>query len=172
MIINDYKNYIKDNENLINNIKNFNIYGRLSDALNVMNFICAMKDTQGTIDQDLVIIFETGFDYIQDTLETIKIYLHNYFNDNYKELKKYDYVINYLLYLDDITDVLKEKKLYDENKLKFIGETLDKVLREKLEFNIDDANIFDVAINECIGNEQNVFTTYEIFSMIAEELGI
>jgi len=172
MLINDYKNYLKDNESIINDINNLNMYDRLYDAFKVMNFICAMKETQGTIDQDLTIIFETGFDFIQDTIETIKIYYNNYFNKNLKEFKKYDNAITYLLYLDDIIEVLKEKNLYTEDKLQFIGNELENILINKLEFDVKDTYKYDEAINECIGNEKDVFTTYEIFSMISEELGL
>ena len=66
--------------------------------------------------------------------------------------------------------MLKEKNLYKKEKLDFIGEKLESILKNKQDFDLAMTTEFDEAIEECIGHTKNVFTTYEVFLMIAEEL--
>lgn len=174
MLLNDFNNYLKDNKNFINELKkNANhCYNRIDDALRVMNFISAMEATQNKIDEDLTIISEVGVAYIQDTIETCKAYYTNYFNSDIKEFSKYDDCLSYLLYFEDITETLKEKKLYNEEKLKPISEKLENILLKKLQFTDDDMDACDMVIIDCAADRNDVYTTYEVFTMIAEELDV
>ncbi len=174
MLINDLNNYLKENNELLKNLKENakHCYDRIDDALRVMIFITAMNATQGNIDEDLTVILETGASYIEDTLETIKIYLKNYFNNDIKEFKKFDNVISYLLYFEDITETLTEKKLYKEDKLNAINHKLENIVINKLQFTDDIMDECDTVIIDCAASATDVYTTYEIFGFIADELGV
>ena len=173
-MLNDFNNYLKDNKEFINLIKSnaTHCYNRIDDALRVMNFISAMKATQKTIDEDLTVIAEVGVSYVQDTIETCRAYYTNYFNSDIKEFKKYDDCLSYLLYFEDITETLKEKNLYNEKTLKPLSEKLENILLKKLEFTDEDMDECDMAIIACASDKNDVYTTYEVFTMIAEELEV
>ena len=120
-------------------------------------------------------IFETGFSYIHEELEIIKIYYDNYFNKSITDLLAYENAINYLLYLEDLTEALSEKgKLTKElkQKLEEIINSLDKKIQNK---ELIDENVFedyDFFIDTNVPTGDNIYTTDYIFSLILEEMGI
>ena len=173
-MLNDFNNYLNENKEFIAVLKKnaTHCYNRIDDALRVMNFISAMKSAEQKIDEDLTIISEVGVAYIQDTIETCRAYYTNYFNSDIKEFSKYDDCLSYLLYFEDITETLKEKKIYNEEKLKPLNEKLENILLKKLEFTDEDMDECDAAIIDCASDKKDVYTTYEVFMMIAEELEV
>ena len=164
-MLNDFNNYLNENKEFITILKKnaTHCYNRIDDALRVMNFISAMKSAEQQIDEDLTIISEVGVAYIQDTIETCRAYYTNYFNNDIKEFSKYDDCLSYLLYFEDITETLKEKKIYNEEKLKPLNEKLENILLKKLEFTNEDMDECDAAIIGCAADKKDVYTTYEVF---------
>ncbi|CCY08191.1 MAG: hypothetical protein MRZ09_08255 [Coprobacillus sp.] len=173
----DYRAYVCDNKQLIDALKENNsvLISRLSDVFKVLDHIINLERLKKNISDELEVIFETGFSYIHEELEIIKIYYNNYFNKSITDLLAYENAINYLLYLEDLTEALSEKgKLTKElkQKLEEIINSLDKKIQNK---ELIDENVFedyDFFIDTNVPTGDNIYTTDYIFSLILEEMGI
>lgn len=171
----DYKAYIYDSNDILNILKKTNsvLQYRIEDVKKVLDHICNLERIKKDISEELTIIFETGFSYIHETLETIKIYYDKYLNKSTNLLQKYDKAINYILFLDDYLESLKEKKLLTQEfktKCERIIEELEKIIQEKKEFNEELLDGFNNLLDEDISSLPDVLTTDHIFSLILEEL--
>lgn len=171
--VQDYKAYIHHNYNFLELLRENNsyIYERLNDVLKVLGYIEMLVDDEIKVNEDLEVIFEVGFSYLHEQLEEIKVYYNTYFNRDYPLFRQYEQFINYSLYLDDLEEVLKEKKLYSVNAqiaIKEIADDIDNVLLNKLNPNKDLFEKFNnlIEANVPIGT----ITTLEVFGMIVEEL--
>ena len=109
----DYKSYLQANENLFQLIDDNSpvLHDRFHDVIIVLNYICTLEEESEPVEEEFEVIFETGFSYLHEQLETIKIYYKNYLKENLNDFKKYENAINYILMLDDFTEALKEKNL-------------------------------------------------------------
>lgn len=171
--VQDYKAYVKQNYNFLELLRENNsyIYERLNDVLKVLGYIELLVDDETKVNEDLEVIFEVGFSYLHEQLEEIKVYYNTYFKKDYPLFRQYEQFINYSLYLDDLEEVLKEKKLYTIDTKKAIDEIaaeIENVLVNKFEPNKDLFEKFNnlIEANVPIGT----LTTLEIFGMIVEEL--
>ena len=173
----DYHSYVCDSKLWRQAIKENNsvLISRLSDVFKVLDHIINLERLKKNISDELEVIFETGFSYIHEELEIIKIYYNNYFNKSITDLLAYENAINYLLYLEDLTEALSEKgKLTKElkQKLEEIINSLDKKIQNK---ELIDENVFedyDFFIDTNVPTGDNIYTTDYIFSLILEEMGI
>ena len=176
---NDYKHYCRDNFELLENLKNnhYITYERFQDVIYSLDFITAnyekYKDHESMADFED--IFEVGFSYLHSELEQIKVYYENNLNGDFILFKKYDPLINLLLYIEDFTETLKEQEYFTEKREKTLDEVFSKVERiivEKLEWNDDDFDEFNDKILSCVPYKVDITTTQEIFTKIAEEIMI
>lgn len=173
--ISDYKSYIHGNYNFLELLRGNNslVYDRLSDLLKVLGFVELLVDQNKKIDEELEVIFEVGFSYFHEQFEEIKLYYNNYFKKDYHKFKEHELLINYALYLDDLEEVIKEKKLYKAEVAKSfseIKEEIDAILRGKLSHSIDNFNKYNLIIEQYV--PVGTLTTLEIYAMIVEELQI
>ena len=80
--ISDYKNYFRDNLDLINLLKNNNFvtYERFRDVLYTLDFIANNYEKyQGSESApDFEDIFEVGFSHFHSELEQVKLYFEHY----------------------------------------------------------------------------------------------
>jgi len=173
--IEDYKSYYQDNNDffilLIEN--NSLVYDRLSDVFKVLGFIEMMVDMYTKIDEELEVIFETGFSYLHEQIEQIKVYYKNYFKGNFIKFESYAQLINYGLYLDDLTEALQEKELlHKETKEAIVklGQAIENILIKQEKYNDEDIDRFDLIVGEFVNSSNPIYTTQEIFAMIVEEL--
>ena len=175
----DYKNYLNINKDLITLLKDNDsiLYYRFKDVIYVCNYIVEFfkKNKVNSDNEDLEVIFETGFKYLYEQLDQIKIYFEKFFNKDYFLFKKYELLINYALYIDDFSESLAEKnKLTTKRKniLTTLAKDIEKLIIEKASW--DDTNIdnFNQVINSCIPNNIEILTTEDIFASIAEEIEI
>ncbi len=171
----DYKAYIYDNNDILNILKKQNtvLQYRIEDVKKVLDHICNLERIKKDINEEFTIIFETGFSYLHETVEAIKIYYDKYLNKNQILLKKYDKAINYILFLDDYLESLKEKKLLTQEfktKCEKIIDELENIIQNKKEFNEDLLDGFNNLLDEDISSLPDVLTTDHIFSLVLEEL--
>ena len=91
----DYRAYVCDNKQLIDALKENNsvLVSRLSDVFKVLDHIVNLERLKKNISDELEVIFETGFSYIHEELEIIKIYYDNYFNKSITDLLAYENAI-------------------------------------------------------------------------------
>lgn len=172
----DYNYYIKENNDFINKLKNKEsvLYLRLNDVIKVLGYIVKLEEKDGHVEEELETIFESGFSYIHEHLEIIKLYYERFFESNIDKLLEYQMIINYLLYLDDLSEVLEEKGLYNK-KVKHEFDTfvqkLEDIIKTKKSFNPNDLDEFNTIIDSFIPQNENILTTDYIFTLILEEIG-
>lgn len=175
----DYLSYVAGNKDLLDLLENNNsvLYYHLKDVIYVCNYISnyIKKSNQNENNADLEVIFETGFKYLYDQLEQIKIYYEKYFNKDYFLFKHYELLINYALYIDDFTECLSEKNhltAHRKNILSTLAKDIDKLIVEKASWNDQDIDEFNQIINSCLPKNIELLTTEDIFASIAEEIEI
>lgn len=173
----EYKEYCVANEEFIYMLKDNSsiVYERLRDFFKVLGYIDMLTDTYGNIEEEYEVFYETGFPFLYKQLEETKIYYKNYFNSNYEEFSKYESIINYALYLDDLKDTLKEEELINDDIVKAINEVaeqLDLILSNKLNFGEEDFVRFNATISSEIRFKRRIMTMTEVFERIVEELDI
>ena len=169
----DYKSYVHGNYNFIELLRENNslIYDRLGDLLKVLGFIELLVDQNKPVEEELELIFEVGFAFFHEQFEEIKIYYNSYFKKDYFKFKESELLINYTLYIDDLEEVLTEKKMYDKeisNAFGEIREDIDNILRGKNNISIDTFNNYNEIIEQYVPT--GTLTTLEIYAMIVEEL--
>lgn len=173
--IEDYKSYVKGNKNFLELLRENNslVYDRLNDLLKVLGFIELLFDQDKAIDEELELIFEVGFSFLHEQLEEIKIYYDVYFKRDFQKFKENELLMNYSLYIADLEDVLKEKKLFDQEVAIAFGEIqeeIDDILRNHKSITIDVFNRYNDIIEQYV--PVGTLTTLEIYAMIVEELQI
>ena len=173
----EYKEYCVSNEEFIFMLKenSSEIYDRLRDIFKVLGYIDMLVDQYQNIEEEYEVFYETGFPYLYKQLEEVKIYYNKYFNKNYEELKKYESIINYGLYLDDLKDTLIEEELINdhiEEAIKEVAEQIELILSEKLNFDDETFDRFNAIISSEIRFKRRIMTMTEVFSRIVEELDI
>lgn len=176
---NDYKNYISDNKEILNLLEQNNsiLYYHLKDVIYVCNYISDFfkKNKESSETEDLEVIFETGFKYLYEQLEQINIYYDKFFNKDYFLFKRYELLVSYTLYIDDISESLSEKEYltsHRKNILSTLAKDIDKIIVEKASWNDADIDKFNEIINSCLPNNVEILTTEDIFASIAEEIEI
>lgn len=175
----DYKNYITGNKELLELFEQNNsiLYYHLKDVIYVCNYISNFfkKNKESDETEDLEVIFETGFKYLHEQLEQIKIYYDKFFNKDYFLFKRYELLVSYTLYIDDISESLAEKEYltaHRKNILSTLAKDIDKMIVEKTTWNDNDIDKFNEIINSCLPNNVEILTTEDIFASIAEEIEI
>lgn len=173
----EYKEYCVANEQFILMLKENDslIYDRLRNVFKVLGYIDMLVDRYTNVEEEYEVFYETGFPFLYKQLEEVKIYYQKYFNGDYKELQKYETIINYALYLDDLKETLKEEELINDDLTKAIAEVaeqLDLILENKLNFTDDDFVRFNAIISSEIRFKRRIMTIEEVFSCIVEELDL
>jgi len=126
------------------------------------------------IDEDLDIIFESGFNYLNNQFEVIKIYFDTLFQNNCDDFIEYSELVLFLIYLLDFRMDLDnnniESDIEELNDLETIIENM--IMERKLDM-VYANNLMNTTlnkINEAIDYEY--VSIVDIFVEIAENLGI
>lgn len=169
----DYEYWYKENKELIEHLAHHNslIYDRYRDIFDVLNYISTLDDSE--VDNDLEVIFDEGYAYIYDRISYIKLYLNEKFIGDLHAFLKYEVLINYYLFLEDIADIYNR----EEMDISPIKEGLDN-LSKKITYLIDnrkpygeeEIEEFDIIISSLIPSNKEIITVPEIFNRINEEI--
>lgn len=175
--INEFRDYCKANKKLIDLLRSKEsiVYDRLSDVFKVLGHIELLIDKYQNIEEEYDTFYEVGFPFLYKQFEEIKIYFNHYFKKNYQEFKNFEPLINYILYLDDLKDTLKEEGLLNERIIKAIDsidEEIEQILTTKSSYSDEVFDRFNAIIASEIVFKRRVLTTTEIFERIVEELVI
>lgn len=176
-IYTDYANWKFEKYELISTlIKNKSkAISRFTSVIAVVDFLYDKFVKEKKLDEDLELIFSTGFDYIYDEFMMIETLLQNKFNNDYKELEKYSKTINLLLYINDFQN---EALNYKEGTfdLKPLDELNDKVMNyiDKGENAPDEyfQILSDITSSMFDNLDEEFHTVDQIYYEIAVELGI
>lgn len=171
----DFKNYLSNNKLLIDTLKERDsiLLQRLEDVLKVLILITEAKDNQIDPDADAEVIFDTGYSYFYEQLEFIKIYFEKFLNKDFEKLFFYEDLINYILYLDDLEQTLKEHDYLTKTRkqaIDDISKEIEKIITRGEDFDPFITDKFDSILEACLPNDSNLLTTSMIFSRIVDEI--
>ena len=176
-IYTDYANWKLENYDLIESlVKNKSkAISRFTSVIAVVDYLYDKYVEEKKLDNDLELVFSTGFDYIYDQFLMIETLLEKNFNNDINELEKYSKTINLLLYINDFQN---EALNYKEGTfdLKPLDDLNDKVMNylDKHENAPDEyfAILSDITSSMFDNLDQEFHTIDQIYYEIAVELGI
>ncbi len=160
-IYEDYYSFREENKDIFNELikRNSVVIKRFSSVISVVDYLY-YNSKVSKLTEDEEYIFSSGFDYIVDEIEYIKIMLHE-LNNDYNEFERLAPTINLLLYINDVRQEINDiKDSSFKKKEKDVIELEEKVQALLRERKIADENYYG-AINEL---------TYEIFDLNEIEL--
>ena len=150
------------------------IYDRLEPVYSVLNYIYNLLIEENKLDDDLDIIFRSGFDYLHTQFEIIRIYFETLFQSHCDDFKTYSEMVLYLLYIYDIRIDMESNDIdSDIDELNELETYIENMIVER-------RNDFDYVKNQMNETLQIVFnklkydyvSIVDIFVEIAENLGI
>lgn len=171
----DYEYWYKENKNLLEHLEHHNsmIYDRYSDIFTVLNYV---KDLDPKyIDNDLEIIFDEGFAYIYDRISFLKTYIHDNFIGDIHAFLKYEELISYYLFLEDIMDVYEREEMDLDTIKEPFSNMQDKIMNivnSRKEYDQDVIDEFEQMVNALIPSGKDIITVPEIFTRVYEEIVI
>ena len=176
-IYTDYANWKLENYDLIESlVKNKSkAIARFTSVIAVVDYLYDKYVEEKKLDEDLELIFSSGFDYIYDQFLMIETLLEKNFNNDINELEKYSKTINLLLYINDFQN---EALNYKEGTfdLKPLDDLNNKVMKfiDKGENAPDEyfAILSDITSSMFDNLDTEFHTIDQIYYEIAVELGI
>ncbi|MGD9605402.1 MAG: hypothetical protein AB7V00_04540, partial [Bacilli bacterium] len=125
----DYQAYLKQNQQLIELLKQNQspLYDRMVDVFLVLDYVNQLVNDKSRIDEELEVIFDAGFSYFHEQWELITMIYHRYFHQDIISFTHYGSLINYLLYLDDLEETLKEKELLSDERKQVIQSIYEEI---------------------------------------------
>ena len=133
-ILTDYANWKLEKYDLVTTLKELdsNIIKRYNNVIAVLDYLYSKeKKKKQTLSADEEVIFNTGFEYLDNNFITIEEVLNKYFNNNIKEAESCSKTINLILYTLDLEDEFlnyvddKDKNIKDD--LKQFEDFLDEI---------------------------------------------
>ena len=176
-IYTDYANWKLENYDLIESlVKNKSkAIARFTSVIAVVDYLYDKYVEEKKLNEDLELIFSSGFDYIYDQFLMIETLLEKNFNNDINELEKYSKTINLLLYINDFQN---EALNYKEGTfdLKPLDDLNNKVMNylDKKENAPDEyfAILSDITSSMFDNLDTEFHTIDQIYYEIAVELGI
>jgi hypothetical protein len=176
-LLNEFKSWKKENQPLYLDLKAHEslLFDRFYPVFTVLDHI--LQETTAKrmkLDSDLIKIFDVGLAFLNDQFESCKIYLSTNFHNDIHELMKYDSVINYVLFAEDVRYELEEKqRKYDKDTLDKLCDKLENIIDKQLPVDGNLGLYVDEQIRVICGdNELDFYGIIDIFSDIADTLGI
>lgn len=176
-IVKEYNQWLKENQNFILHLKKHDssLYSRVAPIYEVLNFL-SVESTENGIEltEDLLKIYQVGFEYLHSQVSTCKLYLDKEFGHNLHNFIEYDRVVGYILYLEDLRYELEENNLeVNEKTLNDLMDYLERILVKK-EGVPDNAQLYvDSEVHKIADVDHfNFSSIIDIFVEIAETLGI
>lgn len=173
--IHDYQSYLTQNRDFLEMLReNFRIiYDRFEDVLVVLDFIKERVSKYEKIEEEFEVIFEVGFSFLHQQLEELKNIFELYFKNDKGSLSKYQPLVNYYLYLSDLIESLKERKLYSKKAKEEISQMYDEIesiLSEKKDYDEEIIKKFNLILEGYA--PVGTLSTLEIYGRIREEIEV
>lgn len=128
-IYTDYGHWKFENLELINALTKLNskIISRFSHTILVVDTLYNQYVENHTLSPELEVIFDAGFNYLNDRFLLIKSILDSEYRGNIKEMDKNAKTINLLLYIQDYEDELMDQPNYDQKAYDELSKLEDQV---------------------------------------------
>lgn len=177
MNVQDYQQYYQSNAMLLQKLEEENLFlsHRFQDLIKVLDYIVTLYEGSNKIEEDFEVIFEVGYVFLFHQFEDFKNYFTSYLESDYVLLKKYDTLINYTLYLDDLYQVLQDKDNFTEEQKKVflnVQTSIEEILKNKAEVTETTFEEFNDSLEEVLLHTTDTITTLEVFEQIIEELAL
>ncbi len=176
-ILKEYNSWLKENQKFVLHLRSHDssLYTRFMPIYEVLNFISSETEDNGMeFDPDLQKIFQIGLEYIHSQIFTCTTYLKTTFKDDFHEFMRFDRIIGYVLYIEDLRYELVENNLKFDNKIiNDLSKYLEDIMSERKEIP-ENINLYvDSEIQKVISSNKIEFhSIIDIFVDIAETLGI
>ena len=150
------------------------IYDRLDPIYSVLNHIYDLLVEENKIDEDLDIIFRTGFNYLHTQFEIIRIYFDTLFQSHCDDFVNYSEMVLYLLYIYDIRTDMENNDIDSDiaelNELETCIENMIVERRTDFDYIKDQMNeTLKIVFSKM---DYDYISIVDIFVEIAENLGI
>lgn len=171
----DFESWYLENANFFDQLHGHNtiLFEHVKSIINVLACISNMNEEE--IDSDLDEIFDTGYSYLYNYISELKVYLKNYFDDNFTRFLKFDIIMNYNFYINDLKEMLVDECKYYDNvreEFDFILNDIENILSTKKEFDDKTINDYNVRILSVIPEDHDYVTTPELFVEVMDKLKI
>lgn len=167
---NDYIHFNLENAELIDALKSNQTltYDYLQPVFAVLDFINESDfEIEGENKQDVIDVFQIGYEYLYDTFETIKNILEENFQDEIESLIKMDQNLYLYLRVDEIDSILEGKN----QVLAGLIDTLSTTFEYKTDLNKKAVEMIETEIDKATKTMEEV-TTPDQFMDFADSLGI
>ena len=150
------------------------IYERLEPVYVVLNHIYEMIVQKQEVDEDLEIIFQVGFNYLNTQFDIIKIYFETLFQSKCDDFVEYSDMILFLLFIFDLRSDMESNDINsDIEELNDLEENIENMIMERR----DDHEFINSKMNETLAIVYDLLdyeyvSIIDVFVEIAENLGI
>lgn len=170
----DFRSWYQENSDFFVHLYGHDsiLFTYVKDIIDSLACINDMMDTK-EIDSDLENIFDTGYSYLFTYVSELKLYLKNYFNNNFHEFLEYDTYLAYNFYINDIKEVLIEENKYTEdikNEFEYILNDIEDVLKNKKEYSDDKIDEYNNRIMDVVPKDEYLETIPELFVEVVDQL--
>lgn len=151
------------------------VFDRIYPVLEVLNQIETRVGSGSLpLDADLRKIFDVGFAFLSEQVDTCRMYLETYFKNDLHAFLEYESVINYILFVEDVRYELEEKKVkYDEDAAEALLDELEGIIAQKQPVSESLGLYVDDRVNRIVGdNDSDMYGIIDIFTDVADTLGI
>lgn len=175
-ILKEYFSWYKENKNFYEDLKSHEsiLHTRLSPVYDVLYYIFDEYKENNMIDSDIDKIMQVGLEYIHQQFFTCKLYYEKFFDNDFHMFLKYDQVISYILFLEDLKYEFAEQNIdFNEDKFDDLVEYLELIIsnKDKVPENI---NVYvDSKVSHIIElDHYNFHSIIDIFVEIGNTLGL
>lgn len=176
-LFSEFDSWKAENTDLLEELREHEaiVFDRIYPVFEVLN---QMEKRVGSgslpMDPDLRKIFDVGFAFLSEQVDSCRMYLETYFQNDLHAFLEYESVINYILFVEDVRYELEEKNAkYDETAAETLLDELEEILAEKKPVSENLGLYVDDRINRIIGdNDSDMYGIIDIFNDVADTLGI
>lgn len=172
----EYLSWRKEHHELLVELEEHeaSLFDRLYPVLKVMDRLSEETFDWSTSEEELFKIYQIGQEFLHDQIQTIRIYLEKAFHNDFHAFFKYEAVVNYLLYVEDIRYEFTEKG-YESipDELDVLLDELSEIVEQKKPI----PTLLGVMVDErvkAISNDlyQEFYSIIDIFMDVADTLSI
>ena len=169
----DYQNYKQDNIELIKTIKKncVSTYIFIEDIIDVLDYVAKEKAKNTKLEEELLNLFDFGYDFLSAFLSEMDFIYRDYLNSQDLLLIKYDKVISYWFYLQDLKSFVEYDLNKDASKLVKLLDEVDLIIKEQKAVSEDLYNYYEeqIASFDPKAKHKPIFA---IYALVKEELMI
>lgn len=176
-LFSEFDSWKKENSALYEELREHEaaVFDRFYPVLEVLNQIEKRVGSGGLrLDEDLRKIFDVGFAFLNEQVDTCRMYLETYFKNDLHAFLEYEPVVNYILFVEDVRYELEEKNAkYDEDTAETLLDELEDIIARKKPVSENLGLYVDDRVNRIIGeNDSEMYGIIDIFTDVADTLGI